>query len=98
MNKIFIVLLSFCAYIFAENGTVKYAPSGCDWFIIETNQGMVLLEMYGGNEPAIGNTIIGELSGFGLCTLFNITADRDLRAWEDDYMLSKENNQISWTQ
>jgi hypothetical protein len=90
MSRIFSVLIFLCVTSFAGKGPVVYAPSGCDWYVVETSMGMVLLEWYGGNSPDVGDIIVGELSGYGMRDLYNISAGSETRAWQDDYMLSKE--------
>lgn len=90
MNKIISVILFLCITIFAEKGIVRYTPSGCDWFVVETNTGMVLLEWYGGNEPDVGDAIVGNLSGYGMRDLYNVNTEKEIKAWLDDYMMSKE--------
>lgn len=90
MQRILTFLTFLCVAAFAGKGPVVYAPSSCDWFVVETSQGMVLLEWYGGNSPDVGDVIVGELSGYGMRDLFNISADSEVRVWQEDYMMSKE--------
>ena len=73
----------------AAKGVVVAYPSGCDYYIVETNRGYALLEWYGGNDPSEGDTLVGDFEGYGMKTIYNITADRETRVWVEDYMLSE---------
>jgi len=65
MKKRFAVLAVLAAILIPSNasaakGVVVYYKSGCDYYIVETNMGYVLLEWYGGNDPSEGDTLVGD--------------------------------------
>ena len=72
----------------AETGVVTWQKSGCDWYVAETGSGSVLLEWFGGGVPYEGNSIAGDLNGFGMKDLL-VNGSSSTRAWIDDYMLSR---------
>jgi hypothetical protein len=43
----------------AADGIVVYYPNGCDYFVVETQRGYVLLEWYGGHDPSEGDRLVG---------------------------------------
>jgi hypothetical protein len=45
---------------------VVYKSKNCSYFIVESPLGYALLEWYGGNEPGIGDVIIGDFESYGL--------------------------------
>ncbi len=73
----------------ADKGVVVAYPSGCDYYIVETNMGYALLEWFGGNDPSEGDTLVGEIDSYGMKDIYNITADSETRVWVEDYMLSE---------
>lgn len=75
--------------VFAAKGEVVYKKSGCDYFIVETISGYVLLEWYGGNDPDKGDIIVGEYESYGFKDVYNVTADDELLVWVEDYWMSK---------
>ena len=73
----------------AAKGVVVAYPSGCDYYIVETNIGYALLEWFGGNDPIEGDTLVGDFESYGMKNIYNITVDRETRVWVEDYMLSE---------
>lgn len=76
--------------VLAARADVSHRISGCDWFLAEDATGFVLMEWYGGNDPDKGETLVGELHSYGMKTVFNLDSDSEVRAWIEDFMLSKE--------
>ncbi len=74
----------------AAQGEVVLKKSGCDYYIVETNNGFVLLEWYGGNDPDVGDTIVGDFEKYGMKTLHNLTHDKQTKVWVEDFWLSKD--------
>lgn len=74
----------------AAKGVVAYYKSGCDYYIVATDQGYALLEWYGGNDPSKGDVLVGGYESYGMKEIYNLTAEAETRVWVEDYMLSKE--------
>jgi regulator of replication initiation timing len=74
-----------------EYAIVVFKQSSCDYFIIENNSGYVLVEWMGGNDPDLGDKIIGSFNSFGTKEFYNKTKETKCNLWVDDYMLSKDN-------
>lgn len=81
--------LLFAVPASADIGIVSHRIHGCEWFLVESESGFVLMEWYGGNDPDRDDEIVGEIEIFGFQDLFNNTADEELQVYIDDYMLSK---------
>lgn len=73
----------------AASITVVLVKSGCDYFIADGPRGYFLLEWYGGHSPSEGDTIVGEISGYGFKDVFYANVRRQGRVWVDDYLLSR---------
>lgn len=73
----------------AAKGIVVLKKSGCDYYIVETTLGFALLEWYGGNDPDVGDTIVGDFESYGIKTIYNLTRDAETRVWVEDFWLSK---------
>lgn len=69
--------------------TVVYRKTGCSYFILENNQGYIVAEWYGGTDPDIGETLVGQFNSFGFKD-YVTTNNSNCHLWIDDYMLSKE--------
>jgi hypothetical protein len=70
--------------------TVVAYRSGCrDYFLADGPQGYYLLEWYGGYTPSVGDTIIGELGGYGMKDVYYPAARSQGRIYVDDYLLSR---------
>ena len=74
----------------AARGEVTHRISGCDYFLVETVRGYVVLEWGDGNDPDKGDRLVGAFENYGMKTIYNETADAELRVWVEDYLLSKE--------
>jgi hypothetical protein len=70
-------------------GVVVYKSKNCSYFIVESPSGYALLEWYGGNEPEIGDVIIGDFESYGFKKIYNLTAGKSLIVWVEDFWLSK---------
>ncbi len=95
MKKRLAVLAVLIAFLFpsiasAAKGIVVYYKSGCDYYIVETNMGYVLLEWYGGNDPSEGDTLVGDYETYGMKDIYNLTADSETKVWVEDFWLSKD--------
>lgn len=87
---IFLLCASLVGTAFAAKGEVVYKKSGCDYFIVETLMGYAVLEWYGGNDPDIGDRIVGDFESYGFKDIYNVTADSELQVWVENYWLSWE--------
>lgn len=74
----------------SAKGSVVAHPSGCDYFIVETATGYALLEWFGGNDPSVGDVIVGPYEGYGMQHVYNVTRNSETQVWVEDYMLSQE--------
>jgi hypothetical protein len=90
MKLSIIILIALSFSVFSDKGEVVKRTGSCDWFLVETNRGLVLLEWYGGNDPDEGDMIVGNLSSYGMKDLYNTTDDAELRVWLEDYMMSED--------
>jgi len=70
-------------------GVVTHRVSGCDYFVVETGNGYDLLEWFGGYDPDKGDVLVGEYESYGFHTVYVEQRERTLRAWTEDYDLSK---------
>lgn len=74
----------------AKKGVVVYNKSGCkSRYVVETNMGYAILEWYGGNDPAEGDVIVGDIDSYGFKELYNVTRDTSMRVYVEDYMLGR---------
>ena len=73
---------------FAAKGVVVYNRS-CDYYIVETTMGYVLLEWFGGNDPSEGDVMVGDFETYGMKDIYNVTSDSEARAWVEDFWLSE---------
>lgn len=48
-----------------------------------------MLEWYGGHDPDEGDTIAGDISGYGFKDVFYLSSSSSGRVYVDDYGLSK---------
>lgn len=74
----------------ASKGSVVYYKSGCDYYIVETPAGYSLLEWYGGNDPSVGDVLVGSFESYGMKEIHNLTADSETSVWVEDFWLSKD--------
>jgi hypothetical protein len=85
-----LALLTVAQVALAAQGVVVFKKSGCDYYIVETKKGFALLEWYGGNDPDVGDTIVGDFEKYGMKTVHNLTRDKETKGWVEDFWLSKE--------
>ncbi len=83
------LLLCFSLSAAASKGVVVLYKSGCSHYVVETTMGYVLLDWFGGNDPSVGDTLVGDYESYGMKDIYNITADAETRAWIEDFWLSK---------
>lgn len=74
----------------ADTATVTHRLASCDWFLAESDEGFIVLEWYGGNEPEEGDVLFGDFSVYGFADVYNVTAESEVYLWLDDYMLDEE--------
>jgi hypothetical protein len=58
--------------------------------MVETNKGFTILEWFGGHDPDKGDVIVGAYESYGMKTVYDVTADQEIRVWVEDYGLSKD--------
>ena len=86
-----IALLLFTSFspALAAKGVVVLHKSGCDYYIVKTNNGYAILEWYGGNDPSEGDVLVGDFETYGMKDIYNLTADDETSVWIEDFWLSK---------
>jgi hypothetical protein len=57
--------------------------------MVETTRGFSILEWYGGHDPDKGDKIVGAYDSYGMKTVYDVTADEEIRVWVEEYDLSK---------
>lgn len=76
-----------------SNNPVKivFKRSGCrDYFLADGDSGGIyFLEWYGGHDPREGESIVGEIRGYGFKDVFYPDSGSSDRIYVDDYMLSR---------
>jgi hypothetical protein len=72
-----------------QQGVVVWDES-CDLFIANGPSGLYVLEWYGGYDPRLGDTIIGDINSFGFKDVFYPSANRAGRVWVEDYLVSED--------
>lgn len=91
ITVIAIFLAAFPTIGFADKAIVVAYPGGCDYFIADGNQGLYLLEWYGGHDPSEGDLIVGDIGSYGFKDVYYPKQDREGRVWVEDYLLSEDN-------
>lgn len=87
-----IIILSFLLIsinLFAAKGIVVYKSSSCDWFIVNTNSGFIVMESYSGYFDE-GDYVIGDIESYGFKNLFNKTRGIEGRVYVEDFQMSKD--------
>jgi hypothetical protein len=86
---IFLLLIFFTKITFAAKREIVYAEINCNYFIVETNNGYVLLNWFGGSLPSKGDIVVGDFESYGFKDIYNITTDSELRIWVENFFMSK---------
>ena len=70
---------------------VVLKPKGCrDYFLADgDNGGVYLLEWYGGFDPDVGDSIVGEIKTYGLKDVFYPDQNSSGKVYVDDFALTK---------
>jgi len=89
---LFVVLVALCVPSIAQasKGSVVLYKSGCDYYIVETNMGYVLLEWFGGSDPSEGDILVGDYESYGMKDIYNLSADAETKVWVEEFWLSKD--------
>jgi hypothetical protein len=100
MKKLFLIInfffvgLLITSFISKTNSTIVkgdviWEGKGCDFYIIETNQWYVLVELYNGTLYE-GDKVYGELHSFNFKNLTNKSrGNRQVKVWIENYWGSK---------
>jgi len=82
-----------------ERGIVVASDFGCDYFVVQTNRGYTVLRSWGGISPFSGSTIYGDLSNWGVKTLYNRSEGRLINADVRDFWLGyfQAMDQVQWS-
>lgn len=78
------------SYVAVAKGAVVLRKDGCDYFLVETTMGFALLEWYGGNDPELGDVLVGDFESYGTKDIYNLTADAETRVWVEEYWLGED--------
>ena len=87
---VLVMMLLAPTIAFAAKGVVVYKKSDCDYYIVEALLGFVVLEWYGGNDPSVGDTLVGDYETYGMKDIYNLTADSETKVWVEDFWLTKD--------
>ena len=71
-----------------ERGVVVYSSFNCDFYVVETSFGFSVLQSWGGFTPLRGSVLYGNLSRYGVQTLYNRSEGYLVQANVRDYWLS----------
>jgi hypothetical protein len=74
-----------------SNIKVILKPRGCrSYFLADGDSGGVyLLEWYGGYDPAVGDSLVGDIRSYGFKEVFYPEKNAQGKVYVDDYMLSR---------
>ena len=70
-------------------GQVIWEGKNCDFYIIETRQYYVLVELYSGRLDE-GDKVFGELHKYGFKYLQNLKKDSEIKVYIENYWGSRE--------
>lgn len=70
-------------------GEVIWEGKNCDFYIIETRQYYVLVELYKGRLDE-GDKVSGELHKYGFKYLQNLKKDSEIKVYIENYWVSKQ--------
>ncbi len=81
-----------------DRGIVVASDFNCDYFVVQTNRGYTVLRNWGGISPFSGSTIYGDLSSWGVKTLYNRSEGRLINADVRDYWMGyfQAMDQVQW--
>jgi hypothetical protein len=74
-----------------SKGVVAYPTRpGCDYFIVSTDSGFSLLQLWGitAFKPKKGDIVVGNFESYGFQNVINLTQDVTYKVWVEDYWLS----------
>jgi len=69
---------------------VVYEARSCDYFVLESPSGYIIVEWKSGIEPDMGDEISGKFNSFGSADAYNESKQSEGRVWIDNFMLDKE--------
>jgi hypothetical protein len=85
-------ITSFASTTYANDkeGTVIWEKSGCDYYIIETNQFFVLVEWYKG-KLYNGDKVVGDLHSYNFKVIKNKSRNNDeVKVYIENYYTTKD--------
>ena len=92
MASVLLILISSTTVLSSDPvvGKVIWEGRGCDFYIIETAQFYVLVEVFSGSLND-GDKIVGELHSYNFKDLINLSRnDTKVRVWIENYWNRKE--------
>ena|SRR5947209_1315133 len=88
-TNLLLIALFFAAVACGAEGTVTYRIGSCDYFVVQSSTGYAVLEWYGGYDPDKGDSVVGGFTSYGMKTVYDTTADEEIKVWVEDYYLSR---------
>jgi len=74
----------------ADVGIIIKRFNSCDYFIADGENGLYVLEWYGGYDPSEGDRIIGEIDSYGMQDVFYPDIGSDGTVWVEDFLESSD--------
>lgn len=71
-----------------ERGVVVASDFNCDYFVVETQRGYSVMRNWGGFAPFRGTVLYGDLSSWGVKTIYNRSEGYLMNADVRDYWMS----------
>jgi hypothetical protein len=69
------VLLGSAGMSWSAEGYVVLNKSGCiRRYVIETDMGYTILELFAGNDPAEGRRMVSYFESYGMRTIYNVSS------------------------
>lgn len=91
MKKLALIALLFMPnFASAAKGYVVFSKLSCDYYIVESATGYVLLQWFGGVQPNEGDYVVGDFESYGMKDIFNVSLDSETNVWVEDFWLSKD--------
>lgn len=80
-----VIGLLLASAAFADRGIVVKEHD--DKYVIEYNQGYLLVEWYRGHIPSEGCKYVGKFNSYGFRDLYCISCEEETHFWVEDYMV-----------
>ncbi len=71
-------------------GQVVYSKLDCPYFLVNTILGYVVLRLYDGKPPGVGDMLAGDFESYGVKRIFNSSNGLNIKVLVDNFWLSKD--------